>query len=217
MSRRGVLVWWRYLLALLRQFRTTLLLAGVIYGLLPLLVMSRYVSPHGLRIGYWRAFHHVYFLLLDGPSLEYVDDPLIELVNLAVPLLGLAVLADGFTRFTALTLARKRNAREWITVVASTYSGHVVVCGAGRIGYRVATQLRELGDARRAPGRPEMHENRPFRGDRQAGRHRVVEDFESERQAVVPRPIHHEVETHESELHGHNPCKDSFHRRRTAE
>lgn len=146
MSRRGLLVWWRYLLALLRQFRTTFLLASVIYGMLPLLVMSRYVSPDGLRIGYWRAFHHVYFLLLDGPSLEYVDDPLIELVNLAVPLLGLAVVADGLTRFTALTLARKRNSREWITVVASTYSGHVVVCGAGRIGYRVATQLRELGE-----------------------------------------------------------------------
>lgn len=146
MTRRGLLAWTRYLLVLSRRFRTTLLLVAIIYGVLPFVVMARFTGSHGEHVGYRRAFYHVYFLLLDGPSLEYVDDPVLELINMVVPLLGVAVLADGIARFTALTLARDRNSREWITVVASTYLGHVVVCGAGRIGYRVATQLRDLGE-----------------------------------------------------------------------
>jgi voltage-gated potassium channel len=142
--RRTALTWLRYLAALAREFRSTLLLAVAVFGLTPWLFVWRYVAPDGRRVGYGEAFHHVYFLLLDGPSLGYVHDPFLELVDLALPPLGLLVLADGAVRLTGLLLARRRNAKEWIAVVASAFQGHVVVCGAGRVGYRVANQLREL-------------------------------------------------------------------------
>ncbi len=145
--RRRLLTRLRYLTALLWQFRVTVVLASIVYGILPWVVLARFPAAAGTHISYGEAFHHVYFLLLDGPSLPYVDDGVLEAVNLIVPPLGVAVVADGIARFTSLVLARERNAKEWVTVVASSFDGHVVVCGAGRVGYRVATQLHELGRA----------------------------------------------------------------------
>jgi len=143
--RRSALTWLRYLAALAAEFRTTLALAMFVFGLTPLLFVWRYEGLDGRRLAYPEAFHHVYFLLLDGPSLGYIDDPILECVTLALPPLGLLVLADGAVRLSGLLLARRRNAKEWIAVVASAFQGHVVVCGAGRVGYRVANQLRALG------------------------------------------------------------------------
>lgn len=143
--RRTALIWLRYLRVLGFQFRSTLGLAFAVYGLAPLLFVWRYRGPDLAGVGYGEAFHHVYFLLLDGPSFGYLDDPFLEFLDLAIPPLGLAVLADGALRLVGLLAARRRNAKEWIAVVASTYQGHVVVCGGGRVGYRVAQQLLALG------------------------------------------------------------------------
>jgi Trk K+ transport system NAD-binding subunit len=52
---------------------------------------------------------------------------------------------DGVVRFAYLFFARHRQDKEWFEVIAETMKGHVVVCGAGRVGYRVVAQLRALG------------------------------------------------------------------------
>jgi Trk K+ transport system NAD-binding subunit len=143
--RRTALTWLRYLAALGAQFRSTIALAIAVFGLVPIVFAWRYEGAGHERISYWQAFHHVYFLLLDGPSLGYLSDPVLELLDLALPPLGLLVLADGAVRLGGLLSARRRNAKEWVAVVASAFDGHVVVCGAGRVGYRVAKQLRALG------------------------------------------------------------------------
>jgi Trk K+ transport system NAD-binding subunit len=135
----------RYLRALLRRFRTTLVLAVVLFGLGPMLYRWRYVGPQGERVKLGEAFHHVYFLLYGQPSLPYVDDWVVELLNLVIPPVGIALLADGLVRFAYLFFAKHRQDKEWFEVIAETLKGHVVVCGAGRVGYRVVTQLQALG------------------------------------------------------------------------
>lgn len=135
----------RYLRALSRRFRTTLLLAATLFLLGPLLYHWRYVGPGGDRITYGEGLHHVYFLLFGQPSLPYVSDWLIELLNIVIPPVGIALVVDGVVRFAYLFFARHKNDKEWIEVVTETMKGHVVVCGAGRVGYRVVTQLREMG------------------------------------------------------------------------
>jgi Trk K+ transport system NAD-binding subunit len=135
----------RYLRALLRRFRTTLVMAVLLFGMGPLLFHWRYVGPQGERVQMGEALHHVYFLLYGQPSLAYVDDWVVELLNLVIPPVGIVLLADGLVRFAYLFFAKHRRDKEWFEVIAETLKGHVVVCGAGRVGYRVVVQLRALG------------------------------------------------------------------------
>lgn len=131
----------RYAWAVAWRFRFTFALIAVWFGVLPLFFVGRY--PGGLSFG--KALHHVYFLLFGQPSLDYVDDWVLEALNLLIPPLGLVAVVDGVVRFSYLFNARKRADREWIEVLAESLKGHVVVCGAGRVGYRVTLELRKLG------------------------------------------------------------------------
>ena len=135
----------RYLRALMRRFRVTLVLAAVLFVVGPLLFYTRYVGADGQGITFGKAFSHVYFLLFGQPTLDYAQDWVLILLNLVIPPVGIALVVDGVVRFAYLFFARHKNDTEWIEVVTETMKGHVVVCGAGRVGYRVVVQLREMG------------------------------------------------------------------------
>jgi len=135
----------RYLLALLKRFRLTLAMAAVFFGAVPLVFRTLYRGPGGARITFGEALHHTYFLMFGQPSLPYVGDVFLELLNFALPPFGIAVIADGVVRFAFLFFAQKNHDKEWITVISETLRSHVIVCGAGRVGYRVSAQLLELG------------------------------------------------------------------------
>src|SRR5262245_13775003 len=131
----------RYLLALLKQFRVTFLFAAGLFIVAPLLVFWLYPMGGRPRISFGEAFHHCYFLLFGQPSLPYVDFLPLEVLNLLIPPIGIVTVADGLVRFAYLYFAKHRSDKEWIAVISETFSGHIVVCGAGRVGYRVASQL----------------------------------------------------------------------------
>lgn len=118
----------------------------VLFGVAPWLFTLFYPEQGGLRISFGQAFHHVYFLLFGQPSLPYVDRWSIELMNLLIPPLGIAVVIDGIVRFAYLYFAKHRSEKEWIEVQSQMLTEHTVVCGAGRVGYRVAAQLLSLGE-----------------------------------------------------------------------
>lgn len=131
----------RYVRAVLWRFRLTIVLIVVWFGVLPLVYMARYPT----QPSFGRSLHHVYFLLFGQPSLDYVEDWVLEVLNLLIPPLGLATVVDGVVRFSYLFNARRRAEREWIEVMAESLKDHVVVCGAGRVGFRVTLELRRLG------------------------------------------------------------------------
>ncbi|MFZ5471687.1 MAG: potassium channel family protein [Myxococcota bacterium] len=135
----------RYLFALLKRFRLTAVLVAVLFGLIPLLYVFLYEGPAGERVRFGHALHHVYFLLMGEPTLPYVDNLLLEFVTMLIPPVGIAVVLDGVVRFAYLYFAKHRSDKEWIEVISQTLKDHVVVCGAGRVGYRVASQLLDLG------------------------------------------------------------------------
>lgn len=143
-SRRQLRANLLYLRALMRRFRTTMVLSAGLFLIGPLLFHWRYVGPDGQGISFGEGLHHVYFLLYGQPSLPYVHDWVVELLNLVIPPVGIALVVDGIVRFAYLFFARHKNDKEWIEVVTETMKGHVVVCGAGRVGYRVVAQLREM-------------------------------------------------------------------------
>lgn len=58
-----------------------------------------------------------------------------------MPLLTLIILGEGVLRVAALYLGRKHHRREWDELMASSLSGHNVVCGAGELGRAVVAEL----------------------------------------------------------------------------
>jgi Trk K+ transport system NAD-binding subunit len=135
----------RYARALLKRFRVTLLGATFLFLALPWVYVVLYPSNDGARLSLGEALHHVYFLLFGQPSLKYVNHFVIEVLNIAIPPFGLGMVVDGGVRFAYLFFAKHRADKEWIEVVAESYQNHVVVCGGGRVGYRVTQQLLALG------------------------------------------------------------------------
>jgi len=96
-------------------------------------------------ISFVKALRATYFLLAGQPVLGPADSWLLLAVDALLPVLGLAVVADGLVRFGYLFFAKQRNDKEWIAVQADAFRGHVVLCGAGRVGFRILDQLRRLG------------------------------------------------------------------------
>ncbi len=139
--QRRFLRYCRLGLTLLKRFRLTLFFVLVLFGVLPWFFVFWYPTP----ISFMRALHHVYFLLFGQPTLDYVDDTALEALNVLIPPLGLATVVEGVVRFGFLLSWRSRADKEWVEMLATSYRNHFVVCGAGRIGYRVTLQLRQLG------------------------------------------------------------------------
>ncbi|MFN7134691.1 MAG: potassium channel family protein, partial [Myxococcales bacterium] len=141
--RRNLMAHARYLWTLLKRFKTTFgLLAFVQLGGSLLLWLGMRGTPGA--ISFTKAMGEIYFLMQGEPTFDLPDSPGMMLLTVVIPPLGIATIADGLVRFAYLFFAKHRNDKEWITVLAETYTDHVVLCGAGRVGYRILDQLLRL-------------------------------------------------------------------------
>lgn len=66
---------------------------------------------------------------------------LLTVLTFVMPLLALFILGEGALRVAAIYLGRRQHREEWEKLMASTLSGHTVLCGAGELG---RTLLQEL-------------------------------------------------------------------------
>ena len=134
----------RYFFTLLRRFRFTFLMLLVLVvgggSLLHVLLLRA-----GRPVGLLRSIVTAYFLLFAQPIIDLPDNGPVELLAVLIPPLGITTVAEGLVRFAYLFFARERNDKEWFAVLAQTLKDHVIVCGAGRVGYRVFEQLHKLG------------------------------------------------------------------------
>src|SRR5438132_13949957 len=85
-----------------------------------------------------------YLLLIAQPITDIPDDGAVQLLAVLIPPLGITTVAEGLVRFAFLFFAKTRNDKEWFAVLASTLKDHVIVCGAGRVGFRVFEQFDKL-------------------------------------------------------------------------
>lgn len=133
-----------YLWTLVKRFRFT-------FFMLVLLVfgggtgMYFLLANAGKPVGLGRAIVAAYFLLFAQPIIDIPDNGAVEFLAVLIPPLGITTVAEGLVRFAYLFFARERNDKEWFTVLAQTLKDHVIVCGAGRVGFRVFEQLHKLG------------------------------------------------------------------------
>lgn len=63
----------------------------------------------------------------------------------ALPILGLAFAFQGVLDFGRLLLDKGSRLEGWQPALARTYHNHVIICGFGRVAYRVMLQLLDAG------------------------------------------------------------------------
>ncbi len=68
-----------------------------------------------------------------------------ELIFFLTPLLGLALIFQSVLNFGRLLLDKGSRREAWQVALASTYHDHIIVCGLGRVGLRIVTQLHAAG------------------------------------------------------------------------
>jgi Trk K+ transport system NAD-binding subunit len=132
-----------YFWALLKRFRITFIMLFVLVfggGTLLHVLLLRAGRPVGLG----RSIVAAYFLLFAQPIIDIPDNGAVELLAVLIPPLGISTVAGGLLRFAYLFFAKTRNDKEWFAVLAQTLQDHVIVCGAGRVGFRVFEQLHKL-------------------------------------------------------------------------
>jgi Trk K+ transport system NAD-binding subunit len=133
--RRGLGALGRYVLVLLREFRSTLiaLAASLVVG------GALYAASPGhpdVLTSVYAAWMALFAQPIGPPTIWYLT-----VLQGIYPLVGFIVIGEGIARFALLMISRRRGEKEWMRVMASTYRDHVVVCGLGHLGYRVLGQL----------------------------------------------------------------------------
>lgn len=146
----------RSLRRLLRaQVRDTRVLIGETRGALILLLVLvfgsailfrlLYIDPVTNRqIEFSQALYSSLALLFFENVLAFPNHRLLQFLYFLIPIAGLIAVIDGFVRFGTALINKRERGQKWQTAMASTYSGHVIICGIGKVGYRVAVELLKL-------------------------------------------------------------------------
>ncbi len=143
--RRFLVANLRVFLLLWKRFRLSLSFFVVIIVAGSLILWLGYHSPDtGAHLSYPEALYAVFSMLFFQSVVSFPRGPL-EILFFVIPVLGLSVVAEGFISFSLLLFDRRNPSGEWTVALASTYSGHVIVCGLGHVGYRVVRQLLQFG------------------------------------------------------------------------
>ncbi|MCB9689194.1 MAG: NAD-binding protein [Alphaproteobacteria bacterium] len=133
-ARHGVRVLARPLLL----FVVVVLIGGV--------VEHEFGSSPGSPPQTWtRAFFVSYTLMFSEHLEETPTHVLAQLMHYGQPLLGVLVVSEGILRLGVNLLNRESNARTWVEIMAATTKQHVILCGLGSVGFRVAEELVSMG------------------------------------------------------------------------
>src|SRR5436190_5444197 len=121
---------------MLKEFRWPL----VVFG--GLVLAAGALFSRTMNIPYGKACFGVYMLIFVQPNLEWPEHQWYnQVLFFIIPIVGLGAVADSVVRLGYLIFARKRKLQEWWLMEASTYRNHIVLCGLGRVGFRIAQEL----------------------------------------------------------------------------
>jgi voltage-gated potassium channel len=131
---------------LLNESRVPLLLFVSMITAGTLLFLFFYIDPEsGQRPGFGESLYASFSLLFFNPHFGFPSLWYLQILYFLIPILGLAAVADGVLRFGTAVVSKTDRGQKWQVAMASTYSNHVIVCGMGRVGYRVSVELLRFG------------------------------------------------------------------------
>jgi voltage-gated potassium channel len=138
---------WRDTRVLIRQFRVSLLAFVILLCGGTLALRAFYLHPEtGQYLSWAEALHAAFKLIFLETLLPFPTSLGLQILFIIVPFIGLAVVADGVLRFGLALFNRRERKEAWQVAIASTYRDHIVVCGLGKVGYRVVKELLCLGE-----------------------------------------------------------------------
>ena len=140
--RRLIRAYLRDTRALVGQFHYTLILFVILLLLGTFILHFTYDPDHPLRWG--AAFHITFKLMFFETVAEYPHHLLAQLIFILWPVLGAVLVVNGVVRFGTALFNRQERREAWQVAVASTYRNHIIVCGLGKVGYRVTLQLLKM-------------------------------------------------------------------------
>lgn len=148
---------WRAFTAGLRTVRASIrrvrLPLSVLLLVLTVGTLTFWLSGHQPGMG--RAFLYTLNLVTLQTAPDVLPmQPGLQLASFGVMLGGVLALTGG----AANLIEYIRDPKQQQMALASTFSNHIIVCGVGRVGYRVINELHELGDSVVAINRTESEE-----------------------------------------------------------
>jgi voltage-gated potassium channel len=145
--RRSLRAFWRDARVLVGQFRVSLFIFVTLLCAGTLLLRLLYTYPDsGEGISWTQALHATFMFIFAETILPFPDKPGVQILFFLIPPIGLAVVADGVLRFGVALFNIRERKEAWQMAIASTYRDHIIICGLGRIGYRVVDTLLRMGE-----------------------------------------------------------------------
>jgi voltage-gated potassium channel len=95
--------------------------------------------------GLSESLYAMFGLIFFNPTLEFPGEWYLQILFFVIPIVGLVAVADGILRFGVALVSKSDRAQKWQVAMASTYKDHVIVCGVGKVGYRVILELFKFG------------------------------------------------------------------------
>ncbi|HLY09010.1 MAG TPA: NAD-binding protein [Planctomycetota bacterium] len=126
---------------IVREFRWPL----VVFGFL--VIFGGALFSRTMALPYGKACFGVFMLIFVQPSLDFPDTWYNQALFFLIPIVGLGAVADSVVRLGYLIFSSKRKLQEWWIMEASTYRNHIVLCGLGRVGYRIVEELLAAKEA----------------------------------------------------------------------
>ncbi|GAB4495999.1 MAG: potassium channel protein [Anaerolineales bacterium] len=90
------------------------------------------------------AMYHVLGLVIFQPIADFPNAWYLQVFYFAMPLIGIAIFAQGIAEFGVLLFNRRARGQEWEMAIASTFNNHVILVGLGHLGFRVADYLNRM-------------------------------------------------------------------------
>ncbi len=136
----------RDLKVLLREFWPTLVLFLTLVLGGGLFLFLFYTDPEsGRNLGFIEAVYDAFAMIFFASPLSFPKHGFLDFLFFIIPVLGLAVLAEGLLRFGVALTDKQSRGEKWQVAMASTFKNHIIVCGFGKVGYRVTLELLKFG------------------------------------------------------------------------
>lgn len=134
---------WCFFRVLARHFRTRFLIMLSILGWGGFAFMK--LEPEQNHSPQ-KAVFYAWSLIFGEPPEAFPESLMLQVLFFVVPVLGLTVIIEGIVDFAFVLRDRRQQERGWCRIMAGSLKDHIVLVGAGRLGYRIFGLLRELGE-----------------------------------------------------------------------
>lgn len=107
------------------------------------LLHTAYPDKLAITDAMFEAFAALCFEIIQEPPYPWY----VQIFLYLAPVVGIYVIADSISTLSNIFLGNKRQLQEWWSMVAASYQNHVVVCGVGKVGYRIINELLRMGES----------------------------------------------------------------------